>query len=111
MDKYTTAGVILTLLGIFGVMYIKQTGGSVRAAASTGGGLLGKIDMDITSALWLYPVFFSVWFGGNIVFGNMVAISAIISWINSLNTTGTFEISAWAIGAIAIAPSSAQWVL
>lgn len=109
LDRYTTAGIILALLGVFWVIYIKQTGGSVREAVKTGGGVLGKIDMDITSALWLYPIFFVVWFGGNILFGNMVGIQAIIAWLNTLNTTGSFALSPWAIGAIAIAPSSAQW--
>lgn len=109
MDRYTTAGVILILLGIFWGLYVKQTGGSILDTIKKGGVFLAWIDMDVTSALWLYPIFFAVWFGGNIVFGNMVAIQAIIDWINSLNTTGSFAISPWATFAIAIAPSSAQW--
>ena len=109
MDRYTVAGIILALLGIMWVLYIKQTGGSVHASARRGGAFLAWVDMDVTSALWLYPIFFAVWFGGNIVFGNMVGIQAIIDWINTLNTTGGFTISPWAIFAIAITPSSAQW--
>ncbi|MGB0383648.1 MAG: hypothetical protein ACPGWR_02400, partial [Ardenticatenaceae bacterium] len=109
MDRYTTAGAILVLLGILWAaraLYVNRTGGSVIAETKI---LVGWMDMDILSALGLYPVFFIIWFGGNILFGNMVAIQAIINWINTLNTTGSFSISPWAIAAIAIAPSSAQW--
>lgn len=115
MDRYTVAGISLVLLGILWVLYIKQTGGSPAASAhkagQRGGHFLTWLDMDVASALWMYPLFFVIWLGGNILFGNMIGISAIIEWINTLNTTGSFSLSPWVVGTMALAPSTAQWWL
>ncbi|MGB0388519.1 MAG: hypothetical protein ACPGWR_27180 [Ardenticatenaceae bacterium] len=112
-NRYSIAGLLLLVAGFIWLVYMKRkndaAGGKGKKSGPRNPVLPNWVDVDLVSGLWIYPLFFVVWFGGNILLGNMVGIQAIINWINTLNTSGTFSLSPWAIAAIGLAPSTAQW--
>lgn len=112
-NRYSIAGLVLII--VFFLFWAIRFNRSRKAATKNQRGGQNKsklptwVDIDLASGLWIYPFFFVIWLGGNILLGNMMGIQAIINWINTLNTSGDFSLSPWIIAAIGLAPSTAQW--
>lgn len=111
-NRYSVAGLVLVIVFfVFWAIYLNRSGKASTTKNQRNGqnNLPTWVDIDFASGLWMYPFFFVIWLGGNILLGNMMGIQAIINWINTLNTSGEFTLAPWIIAAIGLAPSTAQW--
>lgn len=113
-NRYSIAGLVLIIVFfVFWMIHLKRSGKASATKNQRNGQNKAKlptwVDIDLASGLWIYPFFFVIWLGGNIILGNMMGIQAIITWINTLNTSGNFTLAPWIIAAIGLAPSTAQW--
>lgn len=112
-NRYSIAALVLIIVFLlFWAIRFKHSGKAASKNQRNGQNKINLptwVDIDLASGLWIYPFFFVIWLGGNILLGNMMGIQAIINFINTLNTSGDFTLSPWIIAAIGLAPSTAQW--
>lgn len=109
-----TAAIVLFVVGCGWWVWQKKRGEDpseqVASAAEKGAGVLAWLDFRIINGLTINPVLILIWFGGNVWFGNLYALLALIEWFNTLNDGHvSFPYSILLI--LATFPSLMQWSL
>ena len=113
MTMYDVAAIVLAVLalGWWVIKYFKgeDPNDKLKGAATKGEDTFLWLNLDLINGLAINPMLLLLWFGGNIFFGNLVALTAGIAWLNTLNGEVIISIPYFVLMGFSMAPSFIQW--
>lgn len=113
MTMYDVAAAVLAVvtLGWWAVKYFKgeDPNDKIKGVANQGKETFVWLNLDLINGLSINPMLFLLWFGGNILFGNLVALMAGVEWLNTLNAEALVTFPYFALMIFSMAPSFIQW--